>query len=318
MRRASVIGIAMLWLGSLVATATIGWHLASRHFAAEPAPAGPVSDVRQVSAAETRPRDTRETASMEALERENAALRQEVEQSHAGEKDAENERLRLVLKQALRQVAEPRTRNDTISAAWRRGFEAMSRNRERGGMFAGMDDGLSLAGDMARLGAPAMSFLAELVGDTSVDMKEREAALFTLSHIRDKAALAELLKIRAPDVTELDYPYDLIQLQVSSLPTSDVREFIPEINRQIAQELGAGEQGPERTEVLLTLSLVHGDRDSLRLLYDPRVLNEDLTGAIGLAGEIHTPQAHQFLQWVAGNSRNERHVALATGVIDAW
>jgi len=318
MRRASVIGIGMLWLGSLVATTTIVWHLASRHFAAAPAPAGPVSDVRQVSAAETRPRDTRETASMEDLERENAAPRHEVELSHAGEKDAENERLRLVLKQALRQVAEPHARNDTISAAWRRGFEAMSRNRERGGMFAGMDDGLSLAGDMARLGAPAMSFLAELAGDTSVDMKEREAALFALSHIRDKAALAELLKIRAPDVTELDYPYDLIQLQVSSLPTSDVREFIPEINRQIAQELGAGEQAPERTEVLLTLSFVHGDRDSLRLLYDPRILNEDLTGAIGLAGEIHTPQAHQFLQWVAGNSRNEGHVALATGVIDAW
>ena len=136
MRRASVIGIGMLWLGSLVATATIVWHLASRHFAAEPAPAGPVSDVRQVSAAETRPRDTRETASMEDLERENAALRHEVEQSHAGEKDAENERLRLVLKQALRQVAGPHTRNDTISAAWRHGFEAMSRNRERGGIVA--------------------------------------------------------------------------------------------------------------------------------------------------------------------------------------
>jgi hypothetical protein len=255
---------------------------------------------------------------MEDLERENAALRQEVERAHASERDAENERLRLVLRQALRQVAEPRARNDTISAAWHRGLEAIKRNRGRGGMFGRMDDGLMLATDMARFGAPAMSFLAELVGDTSVDMKEREAALFTLSHIRDKAALAELLKIRAPDVTELDYPYDLIQLQVSSLPTSDVREFIPEINRQIAQELGAGEQAPERTEVLLTLSLVHGDRDSLRLLYDPRILNEDLTGAIGLAGEIHTAKAHEFLQWVAGNSRNEEHVALATGVIDAW
>jgi len=87
MRRASVIGIAMLWLGSLVATATIVRHLASRHFATGPAPAGPVSDVRPVSAAETRPRDTRETASMEDLERENAALRHEVELGNEGYED---------------------------------------------------------------------------------------------------------------------------------------------------------------------------------------------------------------------------------------
>jgi len=154
--------------------------------------------------------------------------------------------------------------------------------------------------------------------DAKADMKEREMALFVLSHVRDKAALAALLKLRAPDVTELDYPYDLIQLQVSSLSSDEVREFVPEINRRIAQELGAGERAPERTEVLLTLGLVHGDRESQRLMTDPRILGEDLSGAIGLAGDIHTPAARQFLEWVAHNSSNEGQTALATGALASW
>ncbi len=307
MRRGSNIAIAALWATSLVVTATIVWLVASEHLASKAALAGAVAIA---------PPDA---GSVEGLRRENAELREEVERSRAAEKGAENERLRLVLKQALRQVAEPREpRNDEVVAAWRRGFYALQRNRERGGMFAGIDDGLSLTSDMARFGAAATSFLSDLVTDATADMKEREMALFVLSHVRDKAALAALLKLHAPDVTELDYPYDLIQLQVSSLSSAEVREFVPEINRRIAQELGVGEQAQERTEVLLTLGLVHGDRESQRLMMDPRIFSEDLSGAIGLAGDIHTPAARKFLEWVAHNSSNERQTALATGALAGW
>jgi hypothetical protein len=316
MRGGSNIAIAALWAASLVVTATIVWLVASEHFASKA-----VSTELAVST----PADA---GSVEGFRRENAELREEVERlrarimdRHTGgvEKGAENERLRLVLKQALRQVAEPREpRNDEVSAAWRRGFYALQRTRERGGTFAGIDEGLSLTSDMARFGAAATSFLSGLVMDAKADMKEREMALFVLSHVRDKAALAALVKLRAPDVTELDYPYDLIQLQVSSLSSAEVREFVPEINRRIAQELGAGEQAPERTEVLLTLGLVHGDRESQRLMTDPRILREDLSGAIGLAGVIHTPAARRFLEWVAHNSRNEKQTALATDALASW
>ena len=316
MRRDSNIAIAVLWAASLVVTATIVWLVASEHFASKAVSTEPVAIA---------PPDA---GSVEGLRREKAALREEVErlrarimdrQTGGAEKGAENERLRLVLKQALRQVAEPREpRNDEVSSAWRRGFYALQRNRERGGMFAGIDDGLSLTSDMAQFGAAGASFLSDLVMDANADMKEREMALFVLSHVRDKAALAALLKLRAPDVTELDYPYDLIQLQVSSLSSAEVREFVPEINRRIGQELGVGEQAPERTEVLLTLGLVHGDRESQRLMTDPRILSEDLSGAIGLAEDIHTPAARQFLEWVAQNSRDEKQTALATGALSGW
>jgi len=152
MRRASNIAIAALWAASLVVTATIVWLVASEHFASKAVSTEPVAIA---------PPDV---GSVEGFRRENAELREEVERLRGVEKGAENERLRLVLKQALRQVAEPREpRNDEVSAAWRRGFYTLQRNRERGGMFAGIDDGLSLTSDMARFGAAATSFLSDLV-----------------------------------------------------------------------------------------------------------------------------------------------------------
>jgi hypothetical protein len=319
MRKASSVAIAALWLVSLVATATIVWHFASRTSHTSNAAArdvqSPGTHEKQSSGASL----SGPGASVESLLRENSALRQEVEQLRGERKQDENERLRLVLRQALRQVAEQYPKDDTVSAIWHSGFDALKRKKEQsGGMFGAIDDSISLVTDIARLGQPAVPFLANLVTDKNVDMEEREFALFVLSHIRDKAALAELLKIRAPDVTELDYPYDLIQLQVSSLPTADIREFIPEINRRIAQDLGTGEEAQERSVVLLTLGLVHGDSESLRLMNDPRIFRENLGGAIPLAGEIHTPQARRFLQWVADNSQNETQVALAAGVLEVW
>ncbi len=318
MRGVSETTLAILLIISVFVTAALTWGIASAHFAKKQA------NVPPVAAALTEPQkpaepESHDSASMEELRRENARLQEEIGRMRGGANKEENERLKLVLKQALKQIAEPReVRNDALGLAWKRGFETLKTARERGGMFAGLDDSLSLASEMARFGAQAPPFLSELVMDGRADMKERETALFVLSHIRDKAALKELTKLRAPDVTELDYPYDLIELQVSSLSTAEVREFIPEINRQIAEELGHGEQAPERTEVLVTLGLVHGDRDALNLMNDPRMFAEDLSGAIGIAGEVHTPPARQFLEWLAQNSGNDRQTSQANAVLEGW
>ena len=225
--------VAGLWMASLIVSALIGWAVGARH-----APEALVAR-EGTQAAPAR------NAEASALRRENAQLREEAGQLRKTRKDAENERLRVAFKQALTQIAQPRAlRNDALSTAWRRGYDALKAARQRGGAFAGLDDGLSLTGVMAGFGTEAASFLSDLVTDGNADMKERETALFVLSHVLDKSALAALTKLRAPDVTELDYPYDLIELQVSSLSTAEVREFIPEINRQIAGELGTGESAP--------------------------------------------------------------------------
>lgn len=299
--------VAALWIASLVAAVVIAWTIASER-----------STARPVAREEARTTVARNEEADE-LRRENASLREEVEQLRKTQKEAENARLRVAVKQALTQIAEPRApRNDALNTAWRRGYDALKAARERGGAFAGLDDGLSLTGVMAGFGPEASSFLSDLVTDGHADMKEREMALFVLSHILDRSALSALTKLRAPDVTELDYPYDLIELQISSLNTAEMREFIPEINRQIAGELGTGEPAPERTEVLLTLALVHGDRESQALMTDPRILKEDLSGAIGLAGDIHTPAARTFLEWVVQNAHDERQSALASGALENW
>jgi len=307
MGRVSSAAIAGLWVVSLVAAVVIAWTLASERSAG-----------RAVSRDEART-SVADTAEAEALRRENGELRAEIERLQKAQKDAEHARLRVAFKQALTEIAEPRTpRDDALDTAWRRGYDALKAVRERGGTFAGLDNGLSLTGVMAGFGPEASSFLSNLVTDGHADMKEREMALFVLSHVRDRSALAALTKLRAPDVTELDYPYDLIELQVSSLSAAEVREFIPEINRQIAGELGTGEPAPERAEVLLTLALVHGDRESQTLMNDPRILSEDLSGAISLAGDIHTPAAQNFLASIVQNSHDERQSAMASDVLANW
>jgi len=65
-----------------------------------------------------------------------------------------------------------------------------------------------------------------------------------LRHIQDGAALGALLDLRAPDVTELDYPYDLIETQVASLPTREVRPYMQRIVEQANRDLGTQDPAP--------------------------------------------------------------------------
>ena len=139
----------------------------------------------------------------------------------------ENDRLRVAFRQALRQVVDKQQPHGTteppapayIQSLWDRAFARWQTQKEAG-MFGGMDESMNLMADMSRTGAPGMNFLASLVGNGQRPMEERELALAVLSHIQDGAALGAILKLNAPDVTELDYPYDLIETQVASLPTA--------------------------------------------------------------------------------------------------
>ncbi len=235
----------------------------------------------------------------------------------------ENERLRVAFRQALKQVVEKQDRPagppapPHIQALWDRAYARWKQLKDSG-MFGGLDENMSLMADMSRMGAPGMKFLASMAGNAQRPMDERELALSVLSHIQDGAALGAILDLNAPDVTELDYPYDLIETQVASLPTREVRPYISRIIDQADQDLGGNDPAPERAEVLAILALVHGDQRAQGLLHDGRILQEDLSGAVQTANEIHTPAARQYVQWVAENHPRPNVRQAANAALQEW
>ncbi len=237
----------------------------------------------------------------------------------------ENDRLRVAFRQALKQMVNGPGKAPSVSVAtsriqtlWSRAYTRW-KQRKDSGIFGGLDENMSLMADMSRTGAPGMNFLASLVGNGGHSMEERELALSVLSHIQDGAALGAILQLNAPDVTELDYPYDLIETQVASLPTREVRPYLAQIIDQANRDMGgSGEAAPERAEVLAILALVHGDQAAMGLLHDERILQEDLSGAVQTANEIHTPAARQYVEWIVQNYPRPNVVQVAGTVLQEW
>lgn len=313
MQKKSVVLVAVLWFSTILlalgAGAGVGWHLA-RTTASQTVASVPV---KTAPAAASAPEKTTDQAT------DNAA-------APSGEQPAsdENDRLRVAFRQALKEVVGRQDKQSGttpapphIQSLWDRAY-ARWKQRKDSGVFGGLDENMSLMADMSRTGAPGMKFLASLVGNGQKPMEERELALSVLSHVQDGAALGAILQLNAPDVTELDYPYDLIETQVAALPTQEVRPYIPQIIEQVNRDWGAHDSAPERAEVLAILALVHDDQRALGLLHDERILQEDLTGAIQTASEIHTPAALQYVQWVSENHPGARERQAANAAMLEW
>jgi hypothetical protein len=311
----SVSLVAVLWcftiLLALGVGAGVGWHLALTT-ASQAAAAVPV---KPAPAAAPAPERTAAQAPNDG-----AAPPDEEPASD------ENDRLRVAFRQALKQVVDRNAKQPGAAAAppriqslWDRAY-ARWKQRKDSGMFGGLDENMNLMADMSRTGAPGMKFLASLVGDGQRPMDERELALGVLSHIQDGAALGAILQLNAPDVTELDYPYDLIETQVASLPTREVRPYIAQIVEQANRDLDlvSRDPAPERAEVLTILALVHGDARAQGLLHDERILQEDLIGAVQTANEIHTSAARQYVEWIAANHPNANVQQSASVALQGW
>ena len=290
MNKAIMVAAGVLWLASIAVTGGVTWHVAASRQAAADAREEEAKPIR-AAGGETE---------LAKLKQENAELRARAGELLEERNDARNENLRLALGQALQEIAQSAPVSDEVGERWRKAFRTRE-ERKKQSSFGGLDEDMALISEMARLGREGVDFLSSAVSNHGLDMREREAALLALSHIRDKAALAAILKLREPDLTELDYPYDLILLQMCALSTPEIREFIPEINAQIDRDLAMDDISPERTEVLAVLAFVHGDSRSWELLHDERALQENLTAAARMAAEIHSPEARQFVEWTAAN-----------------
>ncbi len=307
MKTKNIALVTMLWCFSLLLAFGLGAGTAW-HFALNAAPhAAQIADTRAMPPAVQPEKATEATAPA----------------PEAASDSGENDRLRVAFRQALKEVVSRQDRQagapapPHIQSLWDRAY-ARWKQRKDSGMFGGLDENMSLMADMSRTGAPGMKFLASMVGDGAHPMEERELALSVLSHIQDGAALGAILQLNAPDVTELDYPYDLIETQVASLPTREVRPYIAQIVDQANRDLGAGDPAPERAEVLAILALAHGDPRAQALLHDERILREDLSGAVQMANEIHTPAARQYVEWIAANHPRANVQQAANAALQEW
>ncbi len=310
MRKSVFAYIAILWAASIVVTALIASGVGNAGVA-PPTPSAPARVERSVGVQQEG------LANAAELERENAGLRAEVAALRKERDSIANDHLRLALGQTIRQIMEEQPREQKPGTTWRKRYDLMQEKSKRG-MFGGLDEGMTLIAQMARSGPEGIRTLTGVITDHSRSTEERETALEFLSHIADKASLAAIMTLNEPDIMELDYPYDLIGEQISALTTADIREFIPEINRHIAQELGTDTIAPERAEVLAILALAHGNSESLAMLDDPRLLQEDLSGALQIASDLHTRRAREFVEWVYSRHPKDTVRQTASQFLEEW
>jgi hypothetical protein len=69
--------------------------------------------------------------------------------------------------------------------------------------------------------------------------------------------------------------------------------------QQINWELGLDNFSPERPEVLLLLAVIHHDNEAMALLYDDRMWQDNVRGALTSADALHTRDARNFVEQVA-------------------
>jgi hypothetical protein len=255
---------------------------------------------------------------------DNNSLRAEVETLKTKLAQLEGERnklsrdfLQLAMKQAFDSAGANPSPPDAVQSHWNNAVQKVLASRTKG-MFGGMEEMINLAIEMASYGEAGIKMLGGVINDRTKPAPEREMALQILARLRSREAFEYLVKFRDQDILELDYPYDLIRYQVSSLPTDQIAPQISGIVNQINAELGADNYSPERPEVLLYLAATHNNAQAQQLLNDPRMWNENLAGAIDAAQAIHNQTAFNFLRAVEQQHQDPATRNRAASVLDSW
>lgn len=251
------------------------------------------------------------------LELENAELREELGQLRTTLDQVGLDYLSYALEQALKGATRRQISQEQVYSTWNKGLEAIDRARERS-MFGGLSEGLAFVADVALLGEPGITYMAEVAADTRRSQDEREMALEALALIAHKSALDAIMRVPDPGSFGTDFPYDAIERQLTRLPTADIEEYLPQINRHTTETLSAGQFGRTEARIVATLALVHEDSFSSSLLRDPRIWQENLSDVLGAAYYLHTNQAMEFLEQVSRSHRNEEYRSAAAGILDNW
>ena len=288
MRRAVCLG--GIWLTTLVATAGITWKMSSRADLGAEVVVAPLSEVQEVSSW------GEEDASDELI-----ALREELESLKARHEALSDDYVELSRETQAEEKPAINTDLASIANLWERQFDAIRRGNDS---FT-IESRCGLLFAFATYGEAGVGYLNRIIEDRRRSLSERETALFILRYIATPRALETLLAFRDPGLTQLDYPYDLINFQLKMIRTEAIRHHIPGIISQIDEDLGTDDFSPERVEVLLTLASTHGDVRARELLRDPRIYQENLDGAIHSAETMDTAIADEFLLDLAQNHETE-------------
>ncbi len=303
----------LIIVGAVAAAFSAGW-LAGRHFADTAGETKPAKNPERPAASAT----LAGAGDVEKLKEENAALRQQLAQIEEERKNLGRDYLQLAMKQSFESAPAKNIPPEKMRARWDNDLGKILSNG--GGLFGNLEDMFNLAIEMAAHGEAGIRFMGSIANDRTRNDREREAAIQILARIRDRSAFEFLLRFRDDQLTELDYPYDLIRYQVASLPTNQISQHFAEIVRQIEADLSGpnNNPGPERAEVLVSLAAVHQDRRAQQLLSDPRMWQEDLQGAVDTARGIHNQTAYDFLRAVEQNHQDPNIRQRATSILDNW
>jgi hypothetical protein len=311
-----IVGLVFLWLLTIAVAVMATRSLTQRPLSQpEQAPervAGGAEETRSV------PQDPRLATELRNLERENAELREKLARVQGEHRKLGNDYLSLVLRQALEDAVAGTASQGDMQAIWDKGFEDFTERHHRS-LGAGLGRGVGLLFDMAQFGDSGVYFLRDVVTNRQLDSRERELALNVLSLMHTKTALRVIVDLREPDIMELDYPYDLILPQVAVLPTEDIAECVPDINRHIAHDLEVGDGGiaPEKTDLLAHLAFTHTNAESVQLLHTPEAMRENLSTALRIADRSHSPQARQYVEAVARQGTGQ-HRLQARRILQRW
>lgn len=313
MNRTRTLLLGGAWTASLVIAATVGWAVA-QHM---PAPPNPVSGEHP---AETQSQTSSGSGGFasesEQLRAENENLREHLEQIETERKALGRDYLQLALKQSFDSAGPNSVPREQIRARWDETMSKILSNR--GEMFGNLEHTVNLAIEIASYGESGIRFMGDIANDRTKASQERETALQILSRIRHRSAFDFLVNFRDSELTELDYPYDLIRFQVASLPTAQIAGRLPDIVNQIAADLGGDNFSPERAEVLFYLAAIHHDARAQQLLRDERIWGENLQGAVAAAQNLHNAAARDFLQAVAQYHQDPGTRSRAANIVDNW
>ena len=172
--------------------------------------------------------------------------------------------------------------------------------------------------ELARYSEEGVRFLDGLINDTRVPNKEREAALQMLAHLPHAAAFNALIDFRDGSIMELDYPYDLVMRHIYNLDTAEIAPRIPELLDQIQYELGTDGFTPERPTVLFYLADEHNIRGAEDLLFDERILQDNIQGVMRVAEESHSKIGEEFIGFIAEHHSNAQVRNNAAAILRKW
>jgi len=310
MRRVTWVAMALLWLASIGLAAAVGGFAARRAAPGQ----SPAADLSPPSAEGQAASSS--SPSLEDLKKENASLQERLAQIEKERTDLGRDYLQLALKQSLESAPSTAAAPERIRGCWEAGIESMLAGK--GGMLGKLEESIALLLDMAAFGEPGIRFLGGVANDPTRPNGEREIALQLLARLRHPAAFNIALDFRDDTIMELDYPYDLIRSHVAGLPTAEIAGRIPQILTQIDAELGADNFSPERPEVLFFLATMHNDARARQLLYDQRMWQENVQGAIAAANARHDQASYDFLNAVEQYHDEANTRARARSMLDRW